>query len=183
MVNNPSALYSRFFSVVAVVVIVVIPHHCLELLFHIYADLLKSECTELTWPALQQMILNRWAMLAVCPRCGKELPSQSIRFQIPQHRRSLVGLKGWKIEFITSKIILKGGVLYNTWNNNSTIRSRSGDQNISLSFYCFEIPIVKVTGHPFWRFAENRYCALKISPIFIKFSSNVSQCVQNMVKL
>ena len=35
---------------------------------------------------------------------------------------------------------------------------------------------IKVTGHPFWRFAENRYCALKISPIFIKFSPNVSQC-------
>jgi hypothetical protein len=29
---------------------------------------------------------------------------------------------------------------------------------------------IKVTGHPFWRFVENRYCALKISPIFIKFS-------------
>jgi hypothetical protein len=42
---------------------------------------------------------------------------------------------------------------------------------------------VNVTGHPFWRFAENRYCALKISPIFIKFSPNVSQCIQNMVKL
>ena len=41
----------------------------------------------------------------------------------------------------------------------------------------------KVTGHPFWRFAENRYCALKISPIFIKFSPNVSQCMQNMIKL
>jgi hypothetical protein len=32
---------------------------------------------------------------------------------------------------------------------------------------------IKVTGHPFWRFVENRYCALKISPIFIKFSPNV----------
>jgi hypothetical protein len=41
----------------------------------------------------------------------------------------------------------------------------------------------KVTGHPFWHFAENRYCALKISPIFIKFSPNVRQCMQNMVKL
>jgi hypothetical protein len=41
----------------------------------------------------------------------------------------------------------------------------------------------KVTGHPFWRFAENRYCALKISPIFINFSPNVSQCMQNMIKL
>jgi hypothetical protein len=41
----------------------------------------------------------------------------------------------------------------------------------------------KVIGHPFWRFAENRYCALKISPIFIKFSPNVSQCMQNMIKL
>jgi hypothetical protein len=30
--------------------------------------------------------------------------------------------------------------------------------------------LIKVTGHPFWRFVENRYCALKISPIFIKFS-------------
>ena len=35
----------------------------------------------------------------------------------------------------------------------------------------------KVTGHPFWRFVENRYCALKISPIFIKLSPNVSQCM------
>ena len=30
----------------------------------------------------------------------------------------------------------------------------------------------KVTGHPFCRFAGNRYCALKISPIFIKFSAS-----------
>jgi hypothetical protein len=42
---------------------------------------------------------------------------------------------------------------------------------------------LKVTGHPFWRFVENRYCALKISPIFIKCSPNVSQCMQNMIKL
>jgi hypothetical protein len=42
---------------------------------------------------------------------------------------------------------------------------------------------VKVTGHPFWRFAENCYCALNIGPIFIKFSPNVLQCMQNMVKL
>jgi hypothetical protein len=42
---------------------------------------------------------------------------------------------------------------------------------------------VKVTGHPFWRFVKNRYCALRISPIFIKFSPNVSQCMQNMTKL
>jgi hypothetical protein len=42
---------------------------------------------------------------------------------------------------------------------------------------------IKVTGHPFWRFAENRYCALKISPILIKFPPNVSQCMKNMVKL
>ena len=42
---------------------------------------------------------------------------------------------------------------------------------------------IKVTGHPFWRFMENRYCALKIRPIFIKFSPNVSQCMQNMIKL
>jgi hypothetical protein len=49
------------------------------------------------------MILNRWVMLAVCPRCGKELPSQSIRSQILQRRLSLVGLKVWKIERITSK--------------------------------------------------------------------------------
>jgi hypothetical protein len=42
---------------------------------------------------------------------------------------------------------------------------------------------LKVTGHPFWRFAENRYCALNISPIFIKFSPNVLQCMQNMVNL
>jgi hypothetical protein len=33
--------------------------------------------------------------------------------------------------------------------------------------------VIKVTGHPFWRFAENRYCALNISPILIKFSPNV----------
>jgi hypothetical protein len=39
------------------------------------------------------------------------------------------------------------------------------------------------TGHPFWRFVENRYCAFKISPIFIKFSPNVSQCMQNMIKV
>jgi hypothetical protein len=39
----------------------------------------------------------------------------------------------------------------------------------------------KVTKHPFWRFAENRYCALNISPIFIKFSPNVHKCMQNMV--
>jgi hypothetical protein len=39
-------------------------------------------------------------------------------------------------------------------------------------------------GHPFWCFVENHYCALKISPIFIKFSPNVSrQCMQNMTKL
>jgi hypothetical protein len=42
---------------------------------------------------------------------------------------------------------------------------------------------LKVTGHPFWRFVENRYCALKICPIFIKFSPNVSKCMQNMIKL
>jgi hypothetical protein len=42
---------------------------------------------------------------------------------------------------------------------------------------------LKVTGHPFLRFAENRYCALNISPIFIKFSPNVLQCMQNMIKL
>jgi hypothetical protein len=29
-------------------------------------------------------------------------------------------------------------------------------------------PQFKVTGYPFWRFAENRYCALKIGPISIK---------------
>jgi hypothetical protein len=46
-----------------------------------------------------------------------------------------------------------------------------------------EIVNFEVTGHPFWRFAENRYCALNISPILIKFSPNVRQCVQNMVKL
>jgi hypothetical protein len=34
---------------------------------------------------------------------------------------------------------------------------------------------LKVIGHPFGRFAENRYCALNISPIFIKFSPNVLQ--------
>ena len=32
--------------------------------------------------------------------------------------------------------------------------------------------LFKVTGHPFLRFAENRYCALNICPIFIKFSPN-----------
>jgi hypothetical protein len=37
----------------------------------------------------------------------------------------------------------------------------------------------KVTGHLFWRFAENRYCTLKSSQIFIKFSPNVRQCMQN----
>jgi hypothetical protein len=37
--------------------------------------------------------------------------------------------------------------------------------------------LFKVTGHPFWRFAENRYCAFNISPIFIKFSPNVSHAV------
>jgi hypothetical protein len=37
--------------------------------------------------------------------------------------------------------------------------------------------------HPFWRFLENRYCALNIIPIFIEFSPNVRQCMQNMVKL
>jgi hypothetical protein len=42
---------------------------------------------------------------------------------------------------------------------------------------------IKVTGHPFGHFAENRYCALNISPIFITFSPNVRQCMQNMVKL
>jgi hypothetical protein len=52
--------------------------------------------------------------------------------------------------------------------------------NAVLSGY---ITTFKVTGHPFWHFVENRYCVLKISPIFIKFSPNVSQCMQNMVKL
>jgi hypothetical protein len=47
----------------------------------------------------------------------------------------------------------------------------------------FHIRELKVTEHPFWRFVKNRYCALKISPIFIKFSPNVSQCMQNMTKL
>jgi hypothetical protein len=46
---------------------------------------------------------------------------------------------------------------------------------------CLEIILLsslfKVTGHPFWRFSENRYCALNISPIFIKFSPNVSHAV------
>ena len=37
--------------------------------------------------------------------------------------------------------------------------------------------LFKVTGHPFWRFVENRYFALKIRPIFIKFSPNVRQCM------
>jgi hypothetical protein len=32
--------------------------------------------------------------------------------------------------------------------------------------------IIKVTGHSLWRFAENRYCTLNISPIFITFSPN-----------
>ena len=41
----------------------------------------------------------------------------------------------------------------------------------------------KVTGHPFWRFAENRYCALNISSILIKISPNIRQCMQNVVKL
>jgi hypothetical protein len=43
--------------------------------------------------------------------------------------------------------------------------------------------LIKVTGHLFWRFAENRYCALNIRPIFIKFSPNVLQCMQNILKL
>jgi hypothetical protein len=48
----------------------------------------------------------------------------------------------------------------------------------------FPLKNLKVTGHPFWRFAENRYCALNISAILlIKFSPNVRQCMQNMVKL
>ena len=50
-------------------------------------------------------------------------------------------------------------------------------------FECGLTRSLKVTGHPFWRFVQNRYCALKISPIFIKFSPNVSQCMQNMIKL
>jgi hypothetical protein len=41
----------------------------------------------------------------------------------------------------------------------------------------------KVTGHSFWSFAENHYCMLNISPILIKFSPNVHQCMQNVVKL
>ena len=57
--------------------------------------------------------------------------------------------------------------------NNLQVRER----NIST------VQAFKVTGHPFWRFTENRYCALNISPIFIKFSPNVLQCMQNMVKL
>jgi hypothetical protein len=36
---------------------------------------------------------------------------------------------------------------------------------------------INVTRYPFWRVVENRYCALKISPIFIKFSPNVSKCI------
>jgi hypothetical protein len=38
----------------------------------------------------------------------------------------------------------------------------------------------KVTGHPFWRFAEDRYCALNINPIFIKFSvhANYGQVIK-----
>jgi hypothetical protein len=49
----------------------------------------------------------------------------------------------------------------------------------------FEIGVLlfKVTGHPFWPLTENRYCVLNICPIFIKFSPNVLQCMQNMVKL
>ena len=42
---------------------------------------------------------------------------------------------------------------------------------------------IKVTGHLFWRFVENRYCALKISPIFIKFSPNVHAKYDKVVKL
>ena len=57
---------------------------------------------------------------------------------------------------------------------------------IQLDFYSISHDLkhpIKVTGHPFWRFVENRYCALKICPIFIKFSPNVSKCMQNMIKL
>jgi hypothetical protein len=43
--------------------------------------------------------------------------------------------------------------------------------------------VIKVTGHPFWRFEGNRYCAFKISPIFIQFSPNVRQFMHNMVEL
>jgi hypothetical protein len=43
--------------------------------------------------------------------------------------------------------------------------------------------LFKVTGHHFWRFVENRYCALKISPIFIKFSPNVRAKYDKVVKL
>jgi hypothetical protein len=38
----------------------------------------------------------------------------------------------------------------------------------------------KVTGHPFWRFVENRYCALKISPIFIKLFYSLKQWPMKM---
>ena len=62
------------------------------------------------------------------------------------------------------------------WASLTLFTSNSG-QTLMLFF------TLKVTGHPFWRFAENRYCVLKISPIFIKFSPNVLQCMQNMIKL
>jgi hypothetical protein len=58
--------------------------------------------------------------------------------------------------------------------------SRTGPANIP---HATVGSLLKVTGHPFWRFAENRYCALNISPIFITFSPNILQCMQNMVKL
>jgi hypothetical protein len=52
----------------------------------------------------------------------------------------------------------------------------------SASTNCLPVEtVIKVTGHPFWRFAENRYCALNISPILITFSPNIRQCRQNMI--
>ena len=41
-----------------------------------------------------------------------------------------------------------------------------------LAIQYFITMIIKVTGHSLWRFAENRYCTLNISPIFITFSPN-----------
>ena len=55
--------------------------------------------------------------------------------------------------------------------------------NLSYCEYNRKHYILRLQDTLFWRFVENRYCALKISPTFIKFSPNVSQCMQNMIKL
>jgi hypothetical protein len=55
----------------------------------------------------------------------------------------------------------------------TTLRGRA----VSISHRLF-----KVTGHgPFWRFVENRYCALKISPIFIKYDKVIDKVIIDKV--